>query len=150
MNIERTIAEIVGQLDCDLDALHAKYLAERDKRVREDGVGQYVETTGEYSHYVDDPYVGRGFTREPVFDAVQAVVIRGGFGGLLMRARLRQAGITSNRSRISGSGSFVRARPRCSESRIKERPPRRCTFFDAPPPWMSGTTPPQIPPGPRP
>ena len=43
MDLAPEIAEIVGEIDFDPDALHAKYLAERDKRLREDGIGQYVE-----------------------------------------------------------------------------------------------------------
>ena len=70
----------------------AKYLAERDRRLRDDGNEQYVEVVAEFSHYVDDPYVEPGFTREPVFDDVEVAIIGGGFGGLLMGAKLRDAG----------------------------------------------------------
>ena len=49
MDIDPEIATLVGELDFDPDALHAKYLAERDKRVREDGNDQYVEVTAEFS-----------------------------------------------------------------------------------------------------
>ena len=93
MDMDPQIAEIVGELDFDPDALHEKYLAERDKRLREDGIAQYVEVKAEFSHYVDDPYVEPGFTRAPVFDDVEFTVIGGGFGGLLMGARLREAGV---------------------------------------------------------
>src|SRR6185437_10615042 len=65
MTIPAEIAEIVGEIDFDPEALHARYLAERDKRLREDGAGQYVEVKAEFSHYVDDPYVEPGFTRAP-------------------------------------------------------------------------------------
>ena len=58
---------------------------------------QYVEVTAEFSRYVDDPYVEPGFTREPVFDEVEVTIIGGGFGGLLMGARLREAGYGSIR-----------------------------------------------------
>ncbi len=68
LSVNPEIAELVGEIDFDPDALHAKYLAERDKRLREDGIGQYVEVKAEFSRYVDDPYVEPGFTREPVFD----------------------------------------------------------------------------------
>ena len=105
MTIRPEIAEIVGQIDFDPDALHAKYLAERDKRVRPDGIGQYVEVKAEFSHYVDDPYVEPGFTRKPVTDEVEFAVIGGGFGGLLMGARLREAGFTKIRM-IESGGDF--------------------------------------------
>ena len=63
MNIHEDIATVVGEIDFDPDALHAKYLAERDKRLREDGIAQYVEVKAEFSHYIEDPYVEPGFTR---------------------------------------------------------------------------------------
>ena len=105
MDIDPEIATLVGELDFDPDALHEKYLAERDKRVREDGNDQYVEVTAEFSRYVDDPYVEPGFTREPVFDEVEFTVIGGGFGGLLMGARLREAGFENIRV-VEAAGDF--------------------------------------------
>src|SRR3984885_14751141 len=105
MSLDPQIAEIVGELDFDPEALHARYLAERDKRLREDGIGQYVETKAEFSHYVDDPYVEPGFTRAPVFDDVEFAVIGGGFGGLLMGARLRDAGFAKIRM-VESAGDF--------------------------------------------
>jgi cation diffusion facilitator CzcD-associated flavoprotein CzcO len=105
MQIAPEIATVVGELDFDPDALHAKYLAERDKRVRADGIGQYVEVKAGYSHYIDDPYVEPGFTRAPVFDDVEFAVIGGGFGGLLMGGRLREAGFQSIRM-VESAGDF--------------------------------------------
>jgi len=105
MNIEPELAQIVGEIDFDPDALHAKYLAERDKRLRDDGISQYVEVKAEFSHYVEDPYVDPGFTREPVTDEVEFAVIGGGFGGLLMGARLREAGFESIRM-VEAAGDF--------------------------------------------
>src|SRR4051794_14493275 len=90
---EANIAELVGKVDFDPDVLREKYREERDKRVRPDGNEQYVEVTADFSHYVDDPYVEPGFTREPLFDHVDVAVIGGGFGGLLVGARLREAGV---------------------------------------------------------
>ena len=84
MNINPAVAAVVGDIDFDPDTLHAKYLAERDKRLRPDGNAQYVEVKAEFSHYVEDPYVEPGFTRAPVFDEVEFAIIGGGFGGLLM------------------------------------------------------------------
>ncbi|HAK62856.1 MAG TPA: monooxygenase, partial [Alphaproteobacteria bacterium] len=80
------------KLDYDPDELKKKYLAERDKRLRADGNRQYREITGEFAHFVTDPYVEPGFTREPLFDEVDVIVIGGGFGGLLAGARPRGGG----------------------------------------------------------
>src|SRR5258708_24199279 len=105
MTINPELAPIVGEIDFDPDALHDRYLAERDKRLRSDGISQYVEVKAEFSHYIDDPYVEPGFTRAPVFDTVDFAIIGGGFGGLLMGARLREAGFDN--LRIIGSGRGV-------------------------------------------
>jgi len=77
----------------DPDALRRKYREERDKRLRPDGNDQYVEVEGQFAHYLDDPYVAPGFERAPLTDAVEVLVVGGGFGGLLAGARLRQAGV---------------------------------------------------------
>ena len=77
----------------DLEAIRHRYAAERDKRIREDGNDQYIEIAGDLAHYVEDPYVEPGFQREPIDKAVDALIIGGGFGGLLAGARFRQAGV---------------------------------------------------------
>ncbi|MAQ60536.1 MAG: monooxygenase [Gammaproteobacteria bacterium] len=74
-------------------ALRAKYREERDKRLHAEGNEQYVEVTGDFSHYVDDPYIDIPLQREPLFDEVDVIVVGGGFGGLLTGARLTEAGI---------------------------------------------------------
>ncbi len=105
MDIHPEIAALVGEIDFDPDALHEKYLFERDKRLREDGIGQYVEVKAEFSHYIDDPYVEQGFSRAPVTDEVEFAVIGGGFGGLLLGARLREAGFERIRM-VETAGDF--------------------------------------------
>src|ERR1700677_2019508 len=99
MAVEENIASHV-----DIAALRQKYREERDKRVRPDGLDQYIEVTAEFSNYVDDPYVKAGFTREPIFDDVEVAVIGAGFGGLLMGARLREAGFDPIRLICRGGG----------------------------------------------
>ena len=74
------------------DALRAKYLAERDKRLRADGIDQYLEPTGRFSYLLDDPYTMRA-ERDPNFDEVTVAVIGAGWSGLVTGARLKQAGI---------------------------------------------------------
>ncbi len=93
------------ELGFDPDALRARYRAERDKRLRSDGNDQYIEVKGDFSRYVDDPYVEPGFKRDPITDAVEVVIIGGGFGGLLAGARLREAGIDDIRV-IEKGGDF--------------------------------------------
>ncbi|HTP78380.1 MAG TPA: NAD(P)/FAD-dependent oxidoreductase [Rhizomicrobium sp.] len=105
MNMHPEIAALIGEVDFDPDGLKTKYLSERDKRLRPDGNAQYIEVKAEFSRYVDDPYVEPGFTRAPVFDDVEFAVIGGGFGGLLMGARLREAGYKSIRM-VENAGDF--------------------------------------------
>ena len=90
--------------DIDFDAVHAKYLAERDKRLRPDGNDQYIEVKDQFAHYVDDPYV-EVVDREPLFDDVEVVFIGGGFSGLVTGAALKQAGIDDVRI-IEKGGDF--------------------------------------------
>ena len=92
-------------LGFDPDALLAKYRTERDRRVRQDGNEQYVEMKGQFAHYLEDPYVASGFTREPLTDDTEVIVVGGGFGGLLAGARLREAGFTDIRL-IEKGGDF--------------------------------------------
>ena len=81
------------ELGFDPGELRAKYREERDKRLRADGNDQYFEVTGDFSHYVDDPYIDAPLAREPIFDDVDVIVVGGGFGGLLTGARLTEAGM---------------------------------------------------------
>ncbi len=106
-DIEKVPSTNNGQQEFDFDpeALRTKYREERDKRIRADGNEQYVEVKGDFSRYVDDPYVDPGFTREPLNDAVDVVIIGGGFGGLLAGARLREAGVKDIRV-IEKGGDF--------------------------------------------
>jgi cyclohexanone monooxygenase len=95
----------LDDLGFDPGTLRAKYQAERDRRVRNDGNEQYVEIAGRFAHYLEDPYVQPGFTRAPLTDEVEVVVIGGGFGGQLAAARLKEAGIGDVRI-IEKGGDF--------------------------------------------
>ncbi|MGZ4717416.1 MAG: flavin-containing monooxygenase [Acidimicrobiales bacterium] len=86
----------------DHEALRARYRAERDKRLRDDGNEQYLQPTGRFASFLDDPYVER-VEREPLSDEVTVALIGGGFAGLVTGARLKQAGIDDVRI-IEGGG----------------------------------------------
>jgi len=93
----RTIEQTI-----DRDALRAKYREERTKRIRPDANDQYLEPSGRFAHFLDDPYVKR-VDREPLFDEVTVAIIGAGFSGLVTGARLRQAGVQGIRL-IEGAG----------------------------------------------
>jgi cyclohexanone monooxygenase len=82
-------------LGFDPDVLREKYEHERDKRMRADGVDQYVEMSGTFARFAeDDPYVEPGFTRAPIAQVIEVAIIGGGFSGLMAGARLTELGVT--------------------------------------------------------
>jgi cation diffusion facilitator CzcD-associated flavoprotein CzcO len=95
----RGVIELTAQ---DRAALRVKYREERDKRLRPDGKDQYLEPTGRFAHLLDDPYTER-VERAPVHEEVTVALIGGGFAGLVVGARLKQAGVTGVRI-IDGAG----------------------------------------------
>ena len=92
-------------LPFDPEALGRKYQEERDKRLRADGNDQYLEVTGEFAYFVEDPYIDYELERDAIEDEVEVVIIGGGFGGMLAAARLHDAGITDFRI-IEKGGDF--------------------------------------------
>src|SRR6204780_3435802 len=93
------------ELGFDPAELRQRYAAERAKRLRADGINQYQEVRGPLEHYNTDPYAKPGFTRPALHERLDAVIIGGGFGGLLAAARLEKAGITNIRI-IEKAGDF--------------------------------------------
>jgi cyclohexanone monooxygenase len=87
------------------EALRERYRIEREKRLRPEGARQYLDARAVSDALAADPFVAPGFTREPVTEAVEVVVVGGGFGGLLGAARLRQAGVETIRI-IEKGGDF--------------------------------------------
>src|SRR3546814_559206 len=90
--------------EIDKGAIRAKYLQERDKRLRPDGNAQYQRLSGRFAHYAVDPYLPVE-PRDPVTDDVTVAIIGGGFAGLLTGARLAEAGVTDVRI-IDKGGDF--------------------------------------------
>src|ERR1700678_1688690 len=88
----------------DKQALLAKYIAERDKRLRPEGNTQYLQLKGQLAHYLEDPYTPRA-ERAPKTDHVTFAFVGGGFAGLVTCARLVEAGVTDVRI-VEKGGDF--------------------------------------------
>ncbi|MFD6996154.1 flavin-containing monooxygenase [Streptomyces mirabilis] len=81
----------------DHAALRAKYLLERDKRLRGEGQKQYLEAEGEFEEYYEaDPYTPV-VPRPPISQDIDVAVLGGGLSGLITAARLKQAGVAGFR-----------------------------------------------------
>ena len=87
------------------DELRQKYRLERDKRVRVDGNDQYLEVKGDFSYFVEDPYIDEEISRDSLEKTFHTIIIGGGFGGVLSGARLREQGIDDFRI-IEKGGDF--------------------------------------------
>jgi len=80
-------------VDFDPDAVNAKYLAERDKRLVPHRADiRDLRTDQFFAHYRDDPFTPYS-ERDPIVDDVDVVIVGGGIAGVLAGAHLRQAGI---------------------------------------------------------
>ncbi len=77
----------------DPEAVRAKYLAERDKRLVPNRADiRDLRTDEHFARYRDDPFTPL-VERDPVADEADVVIVGGGIAGVLAGARLRQAGL---------------------------------------------------------
>jgi cation diffusion facilitator CzcD-associated flavoprotein CzcO len=75
-----------------LEAAKARYAAERTKRLRDEGLTQY-ESLDE--HHLDrDPWADPDFTRDPLVEELDVVVLGGGWAGMLAGINLQRRGIS--------------------------------------------------------
>ena len=80
--------------DLDAAAIRKRYEQERQRRLRPEGVEQYLEPTGDLARFSEDPFAGLAMDRHRQIRNVDAVVVGGGFGGLLAAVRLAQIGVS--------------------------------------------------------
>jgi cation diffusion facilitator CzcD-associated flavoprotein CzcO len=84
-------------LGFDPAEMRGKYDFERDRRLRPDGAAQYQDIEGDLHHYNDDPHLTVSLERAAVQETIEVAILGGGFGGMLIAARLQEAGITDFR-----------------------------------------------------
>ena len=85
--------EADGTAGFDPEAVHAKYLAERDKRLIPGRADiRDLRTDEHFARYRHDPFTPV-VAREAVVDEVDAVIVGGGIAGVLAGAQLRKAGL---------------------------------------------------------
>jgi cation diffusion facilitator CzcD-associated flavoprotein CzcO len=87
------------------DEAREKYRIEREKRLRANGMAQYRELGAVDEELDRDPYVEPGFTRDPVVEETEVVIVGGGFGGMLAGINLTKAGVTDFRI-VEKAGDF--------------------------------------------
>jgi cation diffusion facilitator CzcD-associated flavoprotein CzcO len=82
-----------GAATYDPEAVRAKYLAERDKRLVPGRAEiRDLQTDEHFARYRDDPFTPVA-ERAPVVDEVDVVIVGGGIAGVTVGAQLRQAGV---------------------------------------------------------
>lgn len=91
--------------EVDIEAMRARYAAERQKRMRSEGSAQYLELDGDLADlYEVDPYTPVT-PRDPIDADIEVLILGGGFAGLLAGAYLKKAGVTDIRV-IDMAGDF--------------------------------------------
>ena len=95
----------VQQRQLDAEALHRKYLDERNKRLRPDGESQFIETKGDFSDFAKDEIYEKRIVRDPICEELDVLIIGAGFGGMLTAAELHKTGIRTFRV-LDTAGDF--------------------------------------------
>jgi cation diffusion facilitator CzcD-associated flavoprotein CzcO len=88
-----------------MDEVRERYRRERAKRLRADGVAQFNELKGAYAEFDHDPYVEPGFAREPISEEIDAIIVGGGFAGMLTASNLAKQGVRNFRM-VEKAGDF--------------------------------------------
>jgi cation diffusion facilitator CzcD-associated flavoprotein CzcO len=91
--------------DLTVEQLRERYQAERDKRLRADGMAQWKELKGEYEEFDRDPFADPNFTRDALEISTTVTIVGGGFAGMLTAIDLGKRGITDVRI-VEKAGDF--------------------------------------------
>jgi len=88
-----------------IEAMHAKYLRERDRRIKQDHNDQYIAADGKWAEvYEVDPYTPVA-PRDPITGETDVVILGAGYCGMMVAAQLKKAGI-DNFYNVDHGGNF--------------------------------------------
>lgn len=93
-NQPEAVAEKVNAQELAVQA-QAKYAEERNKRVKDEGLNQYIDLikSDKFKHYSEDPWIDRSIPgKRPPKDTCKTLILGAGYGALLFAARLVDAG----------------------------------------------------------
>ena len=99
------VAQAKGPLGFDPKALKQKYAEERAKRMRPEGTAQYRPVSDAYPEMLEDPFDRTPFSRAPVSEDVDVLVVGAGMSGIMTAGALRKAGVNNLRI-IDGAADF--------------------------------------------
>ena len=94
-----------GDRDLPIEEMRERYRIEREKRMRPEGLGQYAELAGDFEDLDVDTFVEPGFTRDPIVEETQVVIVGGGFAGMLTAINLTKLGMRDFRL-VEKAGDF--------------------------------------------
>lgn len=99
------MSSVADELGFDPEALHRKYLEERDRRLGGDSGRAYLDMAGDYAGFNVDPYAPPQSPRDPVSEEIDVIVLGGGLAGLMTSVNLLREGI-ENFKVIEQAGDF--------------------------------------------
>ncbi len=80
-----------------IEEAHERYRLEREKRLRGDGNDQYTQLEGNFPEFDTDPWADPEFSRDPIVETTEVVIVGGGFAGMLTAIELTRHGIRNFR-----------------------------------------------------
>ncbi|KAI1115877.1 putative cyclohexanone monooxygenase [Nemania sp. NC0429] len=76
----------------DVEGITKRYQAERQKRIRKDGVAQFKQAAASFSRFKADPYAPP-VHREPITSEVKVLIVGAGIGGIVAAVKLLDQGV---------------------------------------------------------